>query len=381
MRLLFIFLFLFYFYQPSFSFQITQFTQNLCISENDRPILYYRVRKGDSLWKIAKKFKLSIKALKKLNELKDILIHPGEILKVRALPEKKVYGEFKTVIKKQYYFVKKGDSLWKIAKKFHTTIKKLKELNHIKGNLINPRQKLLIRIYKEKRFVRKYIVHRVQKGENLFKIAVKYGVSVEELKRFNGIKKSFLIRGQLIKIPLPISCSAFKIYKNLIREYGDAESLFSPDLGIGPLTLNQKEKEELKKVFLSYASLYKNYRYKYGGTGRNGYIDCSMFTKLVFKHLGIELPRTAREQYRIGLKVTKDELIPGDLVFFRTKKKNYPAHVGIYIGDGKFVHFSSFKKRLAIDSLYEHYFKTHFIGARRVIGSKIVKYLCKKPKD
>ena len=358
-----------------------QITQNLCISWKDLPEVYYRVRKGDSLWKIAKKFHTSVKKLKKLNNLKRNIIHPGDIIKVKTLPQKQIYGEYKTVIKKVYYRVRKGDSLWKIAKKFHTSVKKLKKLNNLKRNIIHPGEKLLIKIYKKRKFIRKYIVHRVKKGESLFKIALKYGVSLKELKQFNGLKRNFLIVGQLIKIPLPVKCSALRIFEKLMEGYHRETEEFFGDLGIGPLKLAPREKEEFRKILLDYAFLYKNYKYKYGGTGKHHYIDCSMFTKLVFRHLGIELPRTAREQYRIGFKVPKDELIPGDLVFFKAKGKNYPAHVGIYIGDGKFIHFSSFKKHLAIDSLYEPYFRRHFIGARRVIGSRIIKYLCTKKQE
>ena len=138
--------------------------------------------------------------------------------------------------------------------------------------------------------------------------------------------------------------------------------------------LDKKDENLLKKKFLEISRQYKYYRYRLGGNG-NGYLDCSMFVKLVYKKLGIELPRTSREQFRVGIKVEKDELIPGDLLFFsRYRNKRRISHVGIYIGDNKFIHFSSSRKGLAIDSLNEAYFRSRFIGAKRILNGEILEY-------
>ena len=92
----------------------------------------------------------------------------------------------------------------------------------------------------------------------------------------------------------------------------------------------------------------------------------------VYRKLGIDLPRTARAQFNIGIPVSKRELKVGDLVFFRTYAR-FPSHVGIYIGNGKFVHFSSMFHGLAISSLDKGYFKRRYIGAKRVLSEKIVR--------
>jgi hypothetical protein len=147
-----------------------------------------------------------------------------------------------------------------------------------------------------------------------------------------------------------------------------------------PFILTPEEREELKEKFIKIARHYGIYRYKYGGNG-NGYLDCSMFVKLVYNELGIDLPRTAREQFKVGKVVSRDQLMPGDLVFFMTRGR-YPSHVGIYLGENKFMHFSSSKKGLAIDSLNRPYFKKRFIGARRILDNRILEcfyeYLKKK---
>ncbi|MGQ9797773.1 MAG: C40 family peptidase [Ignavibacterium sp.] len=106
--------------------------------------------------------------------------------------------------------------------------------------------------------------------------------------------------------------------------------------------------------------------YKYGGSKLNG-IDCSAFTQSVYQNaLNINLNRTARDQFTQGKAISKDELQFGDLVFFNTRRRVRPGHVGIYIGDGLFAHASS-KGGVMISSLDENYYSKRFMGARRIV--------------
>ena len=95
--------------------------------------------------------------------------------------------------------------------------------------------------------------------------------------------------------------------------------------------------------------------------------DCSGLTYYNYGTMGINIPRTANEQFHCGTPVAKSELKKGDLVFFATKRgrPNFASHVGIYVGNGKFEHASSAKRRVTISSLDSKYYRTHFIGARR----------------
>ena len=106
--------------------------------------------------------------------------------------------------------------------------------------------------------------------------------------------------------------------------------------------------------------------YKYGGSSKKG-IDCSAFTQKVYrKSIGVNLPRTARGQYRVGQIIgKKSKLKFGDLIYFDTQKGVYPGHVGIYIGDSLFAHASS-SQGVTISSLSNSYYKSHYVGARRV---------------
>ncbi len=104
--------------------------------------------------------------------------------------------------------------------------------------------------------------------------------------------------------------------------------------------------------------------YVFGGTSPGGF-DCSGYVRYVFANAGVYLPRTADEQFEIGTPVSTEELIAGDLVFFSTYTYG-ASHVGIYLGDGSFINASS-SRGVAIDSLYDSYWGSCYIGARRVM--------------
>lgn len=100
--------------------------------------------------------------------------------------------------------------------------------------------------------------------------------------------------------------------------------------------------------------------------GRNpGGFDCSGLVQWAYKNEGISLPRTAREQSQVGTRITDvDEMRAGDIVAFRHPRRGY--HTGIYVGDGKFIHSPHRRDRVKISSLSDPYFRTTFLGARRV---------------
>ena len=100
--------------------------------------------------------------------------------------------------------------------------------------------------------------------------------------------------------------------------------------------------------------------------GRNpGGFDCSGLVQWAYKNEGITLPRTAREQSQVGTRITDvEEMRAGDIVAFRHPRRGY--HTGIYVGDGKFIHSPHRRDRVKISSLSDPYFRTTFLGARRV---------------
>ncbi len=104
--------------------------------------------------------------------------------------------------------------------------------------------------------------------------------------------------------------------------------------------------------------------YLWGGTSADDGFDCSGLTMTVYQLNGLNLPRHSARQFEAGDCISKEDLQKGDLVFFALKGQNSVSHVGIYIGDDKFIHASSHGKEIRIDSLSADYFSRQFIGAR-----------------
>ena len=106
--------------------------------------------------------------------------------------------------------------------------------------------------------------------------------------------------------------------------------------------------------------------YRYGGTSPETGLDCSGLVRYVFKEAwGADLPRTSAEISRVGEKVDKGDLQPGDLVFYNTLRRGF-SHVGIYLGDRKFIHSPAAGGQVRIEDMDLAYWKKRFNGARRI---------------
>lgn len=107
--------------------------------------------------------------------------------------------------------------------------------------------------------------------------------------------------------------------------------------------------------------------YRYGGTSASTGFDCSGFMQHIFRRsMGLNLPRTSAEQAKMGVGVSRGELQPGDMVFFRTMGRGRISHVGLYIGNDRFIHAPRTGKRIEITSLSNKYWNTKYAFARRV---------------
>lgn len=129
------------------------------------------------------------------------------------------------------------------------------------------------------------------------------------------------------------------------------------------VALNEGDREGLIGTAMSRLGT----RYRWGGTTPSGF-DCSGFTGYVYSRHGKRLPRTAKEQATQGQSVSRNGLKKGDLVFFRTTRSDRISHVGIYVGEGKFVHASSGGGKVRVNNLSDSYYSKRFAGAKRVSG-------------
>lgn len=128
----------------------------------------------------------------------------------------------------------------------------------------------------------------------------------------------------------------------------------------------QYEKMERGKQVAKNAEHFLGAPYQWGGTNPRGF-DCSGFTQYVYaEYGGVKVPRNSYDQYNQGNPVSREQLQPGDLVFFTTYAPG-PSHLGIYIGDGKFVHALNQQTGVTISKLDADYYKQRFLGARRVL--------------
>lgn len=197
-----------------------------------------------------------------------------------------------------------------------------------------------------------FIEYTVKKGDTIDKIAAKFNIDKKDILEANNIKENKKLSPNIV-ILIP----------KITSEEKQEDFVELSNKNIKPWKSND-EKYMLVKVAKSFIGA----PYKYGGNSVRG-LDCSAYVKKIYEIFDVELPRSAREQFQVGIKVKKEDLTVGDLVFFRTKRYiKYPTHVGIYIGDGYFIHSSSGNGRIGvkIDSLNSDFYSRTYVGATRV---------------
>lgn len=131
-----------------------------------------------------------------------------------------------------------------------------------------------------------------------------------------------------------------------------------------PVSYHGKTKSKSSLLVKAKSMIGKPYRY--GGNHPSTGFDCSGFVQYSHAAIGIKLPRTAALQKKATHRINKQQLRPGDLVFFRISRKRYVSHVGIYLGGGKFIHSPSSGKHVSIASLDNPYWKRTYSSAGRV---------------
>jgi len=135
----------------------------------------------------------------------------------------------------------------------------------------------------------------------------------------------------------------------------------------GPAGRSTEARENLQDGLVETARRFIGTPYRWGGESARSGFDCSGLTMTVYRLNGLELPRNSRSQFRAGRPVTRDALQRGDLVFFATGSRGRVSHVGIYSGQGNFIHAPRKGKTIRTASLSSGYFNTRYVGARRYL--------------
>ena len=278
--------------------------------------------------------------------------------------------------------VKKNETLFSLSRKYHVSVDELKSANNLVSTKVRKGDVLIIpysaaRSAEATAEASKPTVYKVKRTESLARIAKKTGVSVKELKRLNKLSGNRVKAGQILALHEDGASDEHqhKTAKRLTLRYKELFNEKDYEQSLSDLTEADPGKPaELKdgadakadnvKQLKSAAYSFLGTRYRFGGSTRNG-LDCSAFVQKVFRELEVPLPRSAREQFRVGNEVAPGDLQKGDLVFFRTYA-SFPSHVGIYLGNNRMIHASSHDRRVVISTINTPYFRSRFIGAKRI---------------
>ncbi len=210
---------------------------------------------------------------------------------------------------------------------------------------------------------RSALEHRVAKGESLYAIARQAGITVAELKRLNHLKSDLIRPGTVLQLRRNPDLLSPGVRLSPVPVVSAEPA--PEDSGVSTGTLAESSSLPAVEGDLQAAAFaFLSTPYRFGADSRQA-TDCSGFTQQVFRDLGLAIPRTAREQFRLGMSVAADDWQAGDLLFFRTYA-GYPSHVGIYLSEGKMIHASRSRRQVVISNANIPYFRKRYLGARRL---------------
>jgi len=373
--------------------------KKMSFRQKSNKFVEYKIKKGDTAFTIARKHHTTIKEVLEANKLKkNTMLKLGRVLKVP-------YNTYFSGL--AGYYIKKGDTLFTIARKYHTTVAEVREVNKIKRgthlklgrllkvpqNTYNPNGNNIRLVIKEVvKKKSKIIKYRIKKGDTLYKIAKNNFTTVKSIRKLNNLKRRRvrLKRGKTLKVAFNtlkksprLIALARKRAKKKSHRILITRSSMSSAVRIKRGRVKRKSRFRVGDIFysslrnsssskargiISLAKRKLGRRYVWGATGGRNTFDCSGLTSYVYKHNGIKLPRRAIAQSRVGKRISRRNLRKGDLIFFDTsrRRRGYVNHVGIYIGNNRFIHASSAKHKVVITSLNKPFYSQRFKIGRRL---------------
>ncbi|RHW38070.1 peptidoglycan endopeptidase [Neobacillus notoginsengisoli] len=248
----------------------------------------------------------------------------------------------------ELYTVKSGDTLWGISKNYSLTVSQIKQWNNLSGDLIYVNQKLSMEApeAKEAPKAAPAATYTVKSGDTLWGISKTYNTTVNSLKSLNALTSDLIRVGQVLKVSGTSSTA--------VASASTAPAPKVTTAKVAPATSKAT-------IIINEAKKHLGAPYVWGGNTPAGF-DCSGYIKYVFGKAGISLPRTAATIWTATKPVSTIKL--GDLVFFETYTTG-PSHVGIYLGNNKFINAAS--NGVVISDMSNSYWKQRYLGARTAL--------------
>ena len=342
----------------------------------------HKVEKGDSLWKIAQQYNTSVVKLKDLNGLSSDVIFPDQVIETSKENDKgssKPAGDSNKDSGSNdvaTYTVKSGDTLSGIAAQYKVSFKDLMKWNDLETTLIFPGNTFVVSDPKaadsspnkgsnagsessaDKNNSSSSgsgssasAVYNVKSGDTLSRIAVKHGMTVADLKKANKLSSDLILIGQKL---------------NVKKAGSDSGSGSSSGSGSG--SDSGKNEGPFEKVDYDVDALMQSAEsmigvgYTWGGQTPSGF-DCSGFIHFAYNNAGLDSSRTNTSGY-YNRSFYVDKPQTGDLVFFENTYKSGVSHMGIYIGNGEFIHAGT-STGVTVSHVDEPYWKKHFNSYKR----------------
>lgn len=292
------------------------------------------------------------------------------------------------------YVVKKGDNLTKISKAHNTTVNNLKTWNQLNNDTIYVGQTLIIenskktnatptKVNKTQLTLKKQTVsssantynnqavsnsqsttYKVVSGDTLSKIANKFNLTVASLKSMNDLTSDLIYVGQELKVSeMTVSevDSSQSIDEKVVEDL-KADQAISEQLAKESIIYSSPKNREVYEEVVNLAESLVDTPYLFGGNTPEGF-DCSGFVQYVYSNAGLSIVRESSEDYFMKKTTKVQTPVAGDVIFFKNTYKSGISHMGIYIGDGEFIHASS--NGVEVAKLSHNYWDTRFVAFKR----------------
>ncbi|MFY4776889.1 LysM peptidoglycan-binding domain-containing protein [Metabacillus sp. RGM 3146] len=335
------------------------------------------VKSGDSIWKLSKKYQTTAEAIKQANKLHSDSIYIGQVLNIPSSgtahaasltsPKKVTISSKGNSAKLELsHTVKLGDSLWVIARKYNTSVTELKLLNHLKGDIIYSGQVLKVKGKEQVKQVKAAVdekpsstetnmpaTYKVKSGDSLWIIANKVKLTIQDIKTANNLKNDMIFPGQTLKLTKVSAAETDS--SDSSNTDGRVSTVPSQD------TNDQAVSSKVNKM-IAEAKTLMGTPYRWAGNTPAGF-DCSGFIYYVLNKVTSVSRLSAAGYWDVMKPVSEPKT--GDFVYFTTYKAG-PSHMGIYLGNGDFIHASG-SKGITISNLSESYWTQHYIGTKRFL--------------